>query len=49
MVSVGHDDNGRVIAQARDRTGEAWQVWTQSAYTVMAEPARQLGIELHDG
>ncbi len=49
VVSVGHDDHGRVVVEARDQTGETWQVWEADAYAVVCELAGQVGFDLGDG
>ena len=32
VVTLGHDDAGAIIAEARDDTGEVWHVRAVSAY-----------------
>ena len=39
VVTIGQDDNGRVVAEARDPTGETWQVWAADAYVAVCELA----------
>ena len=39
VVSVGQDDHGRVVAEARDPDGETWQVWAADAYAAVCELA----------
>ncbi len=48
VITVGHDDHGRVIAEVRAAAGETWQVWSRSAYTGAAEWAQQVGSELDE-
>ena len=49
VVAIGHDPDGRIVADARDATGETWRVWAADAYAAVCKLARRLGVDLADG
>ncbi|MCP4249037.1 MAG: hypothetical protein GY778_18490 [bacterium] len=42
-------DAGFIVANARDPSGETWQVWAADASAAVCELAGQVGFELDDG
>ena len=49
IVAIGSDPDGRIVASARDPSGETWQAWAADAYAAVYELAGQVGFELDEG
>ncbi|MCH7814155.1 MAG: hypothetical protein IID40_09065 [Planctomycetes bacterium] len=49
IVVIGRDPDGRIVASARDTSGETWQVWVADAYAAVGALAQQVGFQLDDG
>ncbi|MCP4246510.1 MAG: hypothetical protein GY778_05625 [bacterium] len=49
VVTIGHNNDGRIVASAQDPAGETWQVWAADAYAAVCDLAEQVGFDLADG
>ncbi len=49
LVTIGQDDNSRVIASAQGPNGETWQLWAADAYAAGCGLAGQIGFDLAGG